>query len=796
MPITSTISPPQGGVRGKGFLRMARQAKSKGGSRSARRAELRRTLPKPTIDFGSMMRQPEFVSGAAVTQLFLVLVSWIVIWARERLKVDDGMIMTGTRLKRLDYTVSDEDRTDAARRRARERAPAVYTLDVDRLEALRKPFLNLPVIVAEQADFQSIDEQARIAYELDDQAPAGLAAYASAGSPSAQWVAYVSRLLDEVLPRYPLVPGKEWTAGMLQPELPLLRGPDGRALANWNGAVKIDDQLAPPERGAALVGSLLPVVHEAGFPRTVARYVAAGIASQLEPPTYELDQAATAALTEQRAAAVETILVEHHKGDVIYRRGDGLTARQRDDLSVEMAQFATAAPFAERWLPRLGIIGLTMLVAGFLAGYIAIFYPKIARNPLRLLAICLLMSAMLWLTAKIGIEAPSVLFLGAVAPTLFVAVLALLAYDQRIALFLSATQCALAAFVLEQGVGSYVMLFAGCGVAVAQLRDVRRRSTLPLASAFTGLTLAAAALLLGMVETPLVPGAWAQIGFRALMAGIGGLSVGFVVLGILPSLEKWFGMTTGMTLAELRDPRQPLLRQLQQRAPGTYNHSLQVANIAEAAAEAIKGDSLLVFVGALYHDIGKMNKPEYFVENQPDGASKHAKLSPAMSLLVIVGHVKDGIELAREYGLPKKIQHLIESHHGTTLVEYFYHAAKTQAESDDRSVQEIEFRYPGPKPRTREAAVLMVADAVESATRSLAEPTPSRIESLVRQLSRKRLMDGQYDHCDLTFRELETIEESMIKSLCAIYHGRITYPSQREEEDQRSVTPAQQTAAG
>jgi putative nucleotidyltransferase with HDIG domain len=266
--------------------------------------------------------------------------------------------------------------------------------------------------------------------------------------------------------------------------------------------------------------------------------------------------------------------------------------------------------------------------------------------------------------------------------------------------------------------------------------------------------------------------------------------VGFLVLGILPSIERLFDITTGMTLAELRDSSKPLLRQLQQLAPGTYNHSLQIANIAEAAADAIGADSLLVYVGALYHDIGKMNKPEYFVENQASGDNKHDKLRPAMSLLVIIGHVKDGIELAREYGLPRSIQHFIESHHGTTLVEYFFHAAKTQAEMSEKdSVDEVEFRYPGPKPQTKEAAILMLADAVESASRAMTEPNPGRIESLVRELSRKRLLDGQFDECDLTFKELGLIEESIVARVCAIHHGRISYP---KAEDTTAVEPAKQ----
>ena len=532
------------------------------------------------------------------------------------------------------------------------------------------------------------------------------------------------------------------------------------------------------------------LVFRANFPPAAAPYVTARLARDPQP-TILFDPTASTRMADQAADAVETVLIEHRRGEVIHRRGDVLTAKQHQELVTEAEAFAVDGGTSERWLPRVGVVGFAAIAAIFVIGYAVLFYPRIARNPLRLLAICALMTGMLALTATVGARAPSSIYLGAVAPTLFVGIVALLAYDQRIALFLGAIQCALVGLALDQGIGMFVLLFTGCGVAVAQLREMRHRSTLIQASAITGGVLFGGAILVGLLETPLVAGAWSQIVFQSFLAGFGGFAVGFVVLGILPSLERWFDITTGMTLAELRDPKQPLLKQLQQKAPGTYNHSLQVANIAEAAAEAIGANGLLVYVGALYHDIGKMNKPEYFIENLTDGASKHAKLSPAMSLLVIVGHVKDGIELAREYGLPRAIQHAIESHHGTTLVEYFYHAAKSLAESEDRSsVEEIEFRYPGPKPRTKEAAILMLSDAVESATRSMAEPNPSRIGNLVRQLSRKRLADGQYDQSDLTFRELSLIEESMIKSLCAIYHGRISYPSQTQKP-QEAQPPTQ-----
>lgn len=271
----------------------------------------------------------------------------------------------------------------------------------------------------------------------------------------------------------------------------------------------------------------------------------------------------------------------------------------------------------------------------------------------------------------------------------------------------------------------------------------------------------------------------------AIAAG-GALLTGGMTLFVLPTIERAFNVTTGLTLIELRDPKQPLLKELQQRAPGTYNHALTVASIAEAAADAIGADSLLTYVGALYHDVGKMNKPEYFVENQAGGPNKHDRLSPAMSLLVVVGHVKDGMELAREYRIPRSLQHFIESHHGTTLVEYFFHRAKQQAlasaggdAEEAQMPNEFEYRYPGPKPRTREAAILMVCDATESAARAMPDPTPAKLDALVRSIADKRLADGQFDDCELTLKDLHAIVESVSRTLAGMYHARVQYPGEK-----------------
>jgi putative nucleotidyltransferase with HDIG domain len=260
--------------------------------------------------------------------------------------------------------------------------------------------------------------------------------------------------------------------------------------------------------------------------------------------------------------------------------------------------------------------------------------------------------------------------------------------------------------------------------------------------------------------------------------------VGVVIQAVLPLIEKVFRIATSMTLLDYSDANQPLLKKLAMEAPGTFSHSLLIGSIAEAAAETIGVNGLLCRVGAYYHDIGKIGKPRYFVENQMGTTSRHEQLSPAMSQLIIVGHVKDGIEMAREYRLPAVIRQFIETHHGTTLIEYFYEEARKKTDSKTSPPAEAEFRYPGPRPQTKEAAIVMLADTVEGAVRALTELTPTKIETVVYNMAMKRLQDGQFDQCELTLRELSRIEDSLSKSLTAHHHGRIAYPKSAEQSRQ------------
>jgi putative nucleotidyltransferase with HDIG domain len=384
-----------------------------------------------------------------------------------------------------------------------------------------------------------------------------------------------------------------------------------------------------------------------------------------------------------------------------------------------------------------------------------------------------------------------------IVPLLLFGMMVAIAYEKELALLLAASVSLIVAFSLEQGLDEFVILVSSVAAAILFLGRVRTRTKLIYVGAFTGgvvmLTTMGVGTLAGQTfgatDLALLGARTAEIAapqnafLTALLAGAAwfglcSLLAGVLMTGLLPFIERLFDVQTDISLLELGDVAHPLLQELVRRAPGTYNHSINVASIAESAAEAIGANGLLVRVGAYFHDIGKMLKPQYFVENQGSDGNRHESLLPAMSTLVIIAHVKDGADLARQHRLPQSIIDFIEQHHGTTLVEYFYRRAAKLHENDPDGgeIDESHFRYPGPKPQTKETAVLMMSDVVESASRALSDPTPARIESLVHDLAMKRLLDGQFDECGLTLQELHTIEESLVKSLTAVYHGRVRYP--------------------
>ena len=338
------------------------------------------------------------------------------------------------------------------------------------------------------------------------------------------------------------------------------------------------------------------------------------------------------------------------------------------------------------------------------------------------------------------------------------------------------------------------LLFALTGgmAAVLSTQRVRRRSKLLRAGFYSGLAVCLLAILVGKTG----PVSWnitALEDWRGLLLGFGiplgiGLFTGVLVSGALPLLEQLFRITTDISWLEMSDLNHPLLRRLSLEAPGTYHHSLALANLAEACAEKVGANATLCRVGAYFHDIGKLAKPEYFTENAPAGENPHNELTPTMSALIILSHVKEGVDLAVRNRLNRHVIDLIRQHHGTTLVEYFYRRARQQEEDvraggsllqirpeDIPKVNEESFRYPGPKPHTLEAVILGLADAAESASRSLERPTPQRIDDLVHDLLQDRIGDGQYDEAPVTLCQLHAVADTLVTSLGSMHHARIAY---------------------
>jgi len=449
-----------------------------------------------------------------------------------------------------------------------------------------------------------------------------------------------------------------------------------------------------------------------------------------------------------------------------------------EDISTRHLGFRHVAP----------ITVITLLISFAGVFYIYRYQNRIVKNLARSLALGGLFVLLLAAT-KLGLLLTHDIW-WATGTAVTTAIILTIAYNQRFAIGMSLLYCILVCFAAGSWVDFRLFLTTAAGAVTCcySLREIRTRIKLLKVSTLAAVIVFVMSTALGFLpRTAMVPDIFRNAGLHAGVT----LAVGMLIQSLLPLIEKIFRITTSMTLLDYSDANQPLLRRLAMEAPGTFSHSLLIGSIAEAAAESIGRNGLLCRVGAYYHDIGKINKPGYFVENEIGSASRHKELSPAMSQLIIVGHVKDGTEMAKEYGLPVVLRQFIETHHGTTVIEYFYSEAKkrhdekqagetTNSKKSARTSpgpSESEFRYPGPKPRTKEAAIVMLADTTEGAVRSLSEVTHTRIQTVVHNMAMKRLQDGQFDECDLSLRELSRIETSISKTLAAHHHGRIAYPT-------------------
>ncbi len=742
---------------------------------------------------------PRAVWAAVIVLLLGVVLGTVLIAMSRRALVAPGMVADRTLISRVALVVTDAQATQAERAAARARAPKVFVGDAAYLGELARSIRNLPVALADATSLAQVDAQVRQAFGLTE------ASLAQVRSQSPEAWARRADKLAELLRASPLVDSETYqqhtVSGSDTIELVL----EGQGTLAMRAAelVSVDSR--------RLDGQLRMLVVSAGFAGEELEVVVNRLLGSRRP-TYRFDREATVRSAELVAGAVQARTTRFAAGEVLFAKGDVISGQQAELARAEARAYwygqgvqdapgegqaeGTSGPgWARAWARNWSQTGawalLGLLTALGLGAYVSVFAPVVVSRPRRLASLAVLFGGAVGLACAGALIEARATVAAACVPAALVAAVLVIAYERRTALAVGSLAGLCSALALRVPIEGALLPLAGVGLVVWQLREVRHRGTLIKAGFVAGVLLAGVVLLAGLLRLPLTEAGLVQMLVEGALAGVGVLLACFVVLGLLPSIERGFGVLTPLSLIELRDPARPLLRQLQQRAPGTWAHSMNVASLAEQACQAIGADSLLAYAGALYHDVGKMNRPEMFVENQA-GVNRHDKLNPAMSLLLIVAHVADGLELAREHDVPRPLWPFIESHHGTTVVEYFYHRARKQHEEAQRAggagapagtgagvaraPDEREYRYPGPKPATKEVAVLMVCDAAEGAARAMPEPSAHKIEQMVRTIAEKRLSDGQFDQCELTMRELHTIVVTVARALASIHHGRVAYP--------------------
>jgi putative nucleotidyltransferase with HDIG domain len=526
------------------------------------------------------------------------------------------------------------------------------------------------------------------------------------------------------------------------------------------------------------------------LPSPKLRQAITGLAIALLSPNLTFNKRETELRKNLASQSVSPFYFKVKQGEMIIREGERVTPEHLIKIS-EQNKFSKGAERFER-VPAMAILIGFLFASVYLAGLLKSRTSTGETRDLLFIAITLLTIFLIVMISVIVSEEiargskyikylnPRVLLFA--VPVASGAMLVSVFIGRGAAATFSLTASVLACLALGRQIDFFIYFFISSLVGSAGADKFRERG----AFIKTGLKVGAANIVMALsigalhgslftLETPIA----------IATAFFGGILVGVIASGLLPLVEMSFGYTSDIKLLELASLDQPLLQELMVQSQGTYHHSVIVSNMVEATAKSINANPLLARVAAFYHDIGKATKPLYFIENQTDRENKHEKLAPSMSSLILISHVKDGVELAKKHKLGKEIIDIIEQHHGTSLISFFYEKAKEQAEKKEgKSIQikEENFRYPGPKPQTKEAGLVMLADAVEAASKTLINPTSARIQGMVQKIINKMFSDGQLDECELTLKDLHNIAKSFNKTLSGIFHHRIEYPESAAKE--------------
>ncbi len=535
----------------------------------------------------------------------------------------------------------------------------------------------------------------------------------------------------------------------------------------------MNDQILDAEAPRAKVAEL---VNASSLQRSTPRELVQEIARFTLTPNKFYDEVATQEAKALARANVQPVYIQ--KGDVVVKAGQKID----EQLYQRLVELDLLKDKVNYW-PQIGLTVIVGLMVFFLYIFIRQNQLTMAYNnvPLIMLILILVLNVLVMQIIAMAQNAdfPTIGFL---APVAMGTILITILIESSLAFTVSILFSIFAAIMYNLNADSMFdfrygfVALVSCVAAVFALKRASQRSVILRAGILVSLltTLASAALI--MIEDQHSP----TLTLYTLLFSFGsGLLTAVLVIGILPFFEVFFGILSPLKLVELSNPNHPLLRKLLTETPGSYHHSVMVANLSEAAAESIGADGLLCRVGSFYHDLGKTKRPSYFIENQVNIENPHDHIEPSLSKSIIVAHARDGAEMLREHKMPKQICDIAEQHHGTTLLKYFYHKAVKQAEAegkDPASVLEEDYRYPGPKAQSKEAAIVGIADCVEAAVRSLRNPTIEQIDSMVEKIVKDRLDDNQFNECDLTLKELDQIAKTLKETLLGIFHSRIEYP--------------------
>ena len=521
----------------------------------------------------------------------------------------------------------------------------------------------------------------------------------------------------------------------------------------------------------------------------------AALLAQLLLPNLTYNSNETLTRRQGAANSVDPVFYQVKRGRTIAREGDAVN----DQMLRELAAFRQqGAPGGSRTATG----GILLLVG---LAIVAMWrYVRYYRSRNRVIRVGRLHHLLLVLLVGTTLATRVLLFIGdAVArsfaqppfnvaeaypyalPVAAGALLVVLLVDADVAWIYAAVQAVILGIMtssLELAMYSLLSSFA----AVFALARYSQRTAMARTVVVVGLVNVVVVLGFALLAQPAPP--WSLAAFQGALALFGGIQVAVFAMAVLPPLESMFNTLTDIKLLELSNMNLPLLKRLAVVAPGTYHHSVVVGTLAEKAAEAIGANPLFARVAAYYHDVGKMRQPEYFIENQKDGRNPHDRLAPQMSALVLVRHVKDGIAYAQEHRLPQPLIDIVPQHHGTRFMRYFHERARQRSENDEARVREEDFRYPGPKPQSREAALIMLADGVEAMSRLIDEPTEVKLREMIRRNAREVLDDGQLDECDMTLADLSKVTEAFVEVLSGMHHHRIEYPEEQSETDEPAET--------